>query len=327
MINKIKGWTVYAHVNKINGKMYIGITSQSVKKRWGKNGNGYKPSGKTKNNYLWNAIEKYGWDIFDHEIIAENLSGQEAKNFEKTLIKELNTNNELYGYNISAGGDGYTGKRGYKGENIAGRKFNKITVLNLTNKQYQKNYLWYCVCDCGNTTYATAHALKSGHKKSCGCLLVDNGKSGVKNKKHGDGGNGINKDVTPLYSLYYRLKNNIKSNQKTKNISEFKEWKDYNLFKNWALKQGYCENLFCTRKDFHSDYTPENMIFVTKEEFIKINNLNKSNLYSFNNQTHTIKEWSVIMNIPYTILKGRLNNGNFTLEQALTTPVIKKRKE
>ena len=44
-------------------KYYIGITSQAVNKRW-KNGKGYKSS-----PYFYNAIQKYGWNNFEHNIL------------------------------------------------------------------------------------------------------------------------------------------------------------------------------------------------------------------------------------------------------------------
>lgn len=95
-------YTVYAHINKINGKMYIGLTSKSVDERW-RNGKGYKKS------YFNNAIKKYGWDNFEHEVIASNLSEKDAKNFEILLIDKLQTNNSNFGYNLTKGGDGLKG--------------------------------------------------------------------------------------------------------------------------------------------------------------------------------------------------------------------------
>lgn len=97
-------FTVYAHVNIINGKTYIGITKQKVKKRWGSNGIGYK-----NNIYFWRAIQKYGWDSFKHIIIIENIENLLAKEIEKYLIKKFNTCDANYGYNISLGGDGTFG--------------------------------------------------------------------------------------------------------------------------------------------------------------------------------------------------------------------------
>ena len=89
---------VYAHINKINGKMYVGQTSQRPTKRWN-HGHGYKGC-----DYFYYAIQKYGWDNFDHEIIASNLTKNEADNFEKLLIDRLNLLDPTYGYNLREGG-------------------------------------------------------------------------------------------------------------------------------------------------------------------------------------------------------------------------------
>ena len=91
-------YIVYAHISP-NDKYYIGITQQNPNNRW-KNGKGY-----VDNKYFTNAINKYGWDNFQHEIIASNLTKQEACNFEILLIKKLNTINKKHGYNCSAGGE------------------------------------------------------------------------------------------------------------------------------------------------------------------------------------------------------------------------------
>lgn len=107
--NKYK-WCVYAHISPSN-KYYIGITSQKPNGRW-RNGKGYKS-----NKYFTNAINKYGWDNFQHEIIANNLTEQEAKNFEKILISKLQSNNSKFGYNITAGGDGACGVSRYGEDN------------------------------------------------------------------------------------------------------------------------------------------------------------------------------------------------------------------
>ena len=89
---------VYAHINKINGKIYVGQTCQNPKERWD-NGRGYKGC-----TYFYNAIQKYGWNSFEHEIIASNLTKEEADNFEKLLIDKLNLLDQEYGYNLREGG-------------------------------------------------------------------------------------------------------------------------------------------------------------------------------------------------------------------------------
>ena len=95
-------YIVYMHVSPSN-KRYIGITGISVNQRW-KNGNGYKTQ-----QYFYRAIEKYGWDNFQHIIIAKGLTEDEAKWLEVELIREWDTTNRDKGYNISLGGGGAKG--------------------------------------------------------------------------------------------------------------------------------------------------------------------------------------------------------------------------
>ena len=92
-------YKVYVHENKINGKKYIGITRRKVSERWGHKGNCYR-----KSPYFWGAIKKYGWDNFSHEILFQNLTGNEANELKKALIKAFKSNIKGYGYNIQAGG-------------------------------------------------------------------------------------------------------------------------------------------------------------------------------------------------------------------------------
>lgn len=90
-------WSVYKHTSP-SGKVYIGI-AKDVKHRWRAGGNGYKGSTR-----IWYAIQKYGWDNFEHEIVATNLTRQEACEMEIELIKKYNSTNPTRGYNLSSGG-------------------------------------------------------------------------------------------------------------------------------------------------------------------------------------------------------------------------------
>ena len=99
-------YCVYVHTSP-SGKRYVGQTGMKPERRWGKDGSYYlkkKNNGEYVQRYFAHAILKYGWDNFDHEIIASNLTKEEADNFEKILIDKLNTRNHQYGYNIREGG-------------------------------------------------------------------------------------------------------------------------------------------------------------------------------------------------------------------------------
>ena len=109
-----KTYCVYCHTNKINGKKYIGQTCQKPEVRWGNNGNGYKPKGKNVRSYLWNSICKYGWNEFEHEILKDGLSFEEANYWEKYYINLFRTftgYKDSNGYNQTLGGDGTAGAK------------------------------------------------------------------------------------------------------------------------------------------------------------------------------------------------------------------------
>lgn len=93
-------YTVYQHKNKINGKIYIGITSRNPQERWGSNGCNYKSS-----PHFYSTIQKYGWDNFEHNILFINLTKEEACCKEQKLIKQFNSMNREYGYNSTSGGE------------------------------------------------------------------------------------------------------------------------------------------------------------------------------------------------------------------------------
>ena len=74
-------YTVYKHTSP-NNKVYIGITSRKPEYRWN-SGKGY-----INNKYFTTAINKYGWNEFEHSILYENLSKEEAETKEIELIKK-----------------------------------------------------------------------------------------------------------------------------------------------------------------------------------------------------------------------------------------------
>jgi group I intron endonuclease len=95
-------YVVYKHTNRINGKVYVGQTVQEPKIRF-LSGHGYKA-----NKHFSSAIKKYGWDSFDHQILAEGLTREEADRLESKYIIEFESYKREKGYNKSMGGDSPT---------------------------------------------------------------------------------------------------------------------------------------------------------------------------------------------------------------------------
>lgn len=146
-----KQYTVYKHTNKINGKIYIGITKQDPKRRW-QNGKGYKGT------YFGNAIEKYGWDNFSHSILFERLDIKEACKLEKEYIKYYKSNKKEYGYNIADGGQVVVNPN-----NKTGKDNKRSTPI----KCYDKNYNFIKEYESQNLAAKDLNISRKGITKNC----------------------------------------------------------------------------------------------------------------------------------------------------------------
>ena len=93
-----KNYLLYKHTSP-GGKVYIGITSQRPELRW-RGGKGY-----LSNDHFFNAIMKYGWDNFQHDIVATGLSRDEACAMERALIRLYHSDDPMRGYNRTTGGE------------------------------------------------------------------------------------------------------------------------------------------------------------------------------------------------------------------------------
>lgn len=109
----MKRGLIYKHTLVLDcpskGKSYIGQTcAKNPSTRWA-GGRGYS----RRNPVFYNAIKKYGWDNFNHEIIEDNIKTlEEANEREKYWIAFYHTyiNDPVcHGYNMTAGGDGTAG--------------------------------------------------------------------------------------------------------------------------------------------------------------------------------------------------------------------------
>lgn len=93
---------LYKITNKLNNKVYIGQTI-NPNARWSR----HKSKEKTKrNHHLYCAIRKYGVDNFFFEIIAQAKSLEDIDEAEIISIKQNNSFDRNFGYNISHGGNG-----------------------------------------------------------------------------------------------------------------------------------------------------------------------------------------------------------------------------
>ena len=115
-----RNYCVYMHKNKLNNKVYIGITGQKPELRWNE-GKGYKY-----NSHFYAAINKYGWyEGFEHIILYDNLTKEEAETMEIKTIEKYDATNQENGYNIQLGGNLNHTKYVYQYDRITGNYIKK----------------------------------------------------------------------------------------------------------------------------------------------------------------------------------------------------------
>jgi len=100
---------IYVLTNKINGKLYVGYTSNFKRRRREHFKLGYKPS---LNKHLYNAMKYYGIDNFIFTVIEEFDKKEDAFASEMFWIEFLRSWDKNFGYNNSLGGE--SGSKGSK---------------------------------------------------------------------------------------------------------------------------------------------------------------------------------------------------------------------
>lgn len=106
-------------------------------------------------------------------------------------------------------------------------------------------------------------------------------------------------------------------------IKVCKEWDKYEPFRDWALTNGYAENLSIDRIDTNGDYTPGNCRWATSKQ--QANNRRSNRIIEFRGEKRTVSQWAENAGISRNAMLNRLKSDNFTLEEALTSPYLRRR--
>lgn len=204
---------------------------------------------------------------------------------------------------------------------LTGRRFGRLVVLREAEQRSKSGeVMWVCRCDCGNICEKVGLYLRCGDTKSCGCIC----KNGDQRRTHGDAGHS---NTARLYRTWQNMKSrcNNPSNPGYKNyggrgIQVCDEWvNSYAKFKEWAMSNGYADNLTIERIDVDGGYYPDNCTWIPRSEQSK-NVRSRTHVYvqlegKRVNTTALAKRYG----IPVDRLWSRLRNG-WDLDRALTQP-------
>lgn len=103
MTAKRSVWTIYCHTHTESGRRYIGLTSQTMERRWASHVAKSK-SAKGGHWHFPNAILKYGPQAFSHEVLRQCSSLEEANTYEAYFIDLFRTRDSSNGFNLARGG-------------------------------------------------------------------------------------------------------------------------------------------------------------------------------------------------------------------------------
>lgn len=160
---------------------------------------------------------------------------------------------------------------------MIGKKFGRLTVLEELPERKHGSRVYRCKCDCGNIKDVRSDTLRNGSIKSCGCL----------SRKV----NGLSKD--PIYNIYRSMKDRC----------HYKNRENYD----WAINNGYKKGLTIDRIDNSGNYDPDNCQWATPKQ--QANNRRSNVHLTYDNETHTMMEWSHILHIPYITIRMRHQKG------------------
>ena len=192
-------------------------------------------------------------------------------------------------------------------KDLTGKVFGKLTVIGIDEERSNRKTYWTCICECGKITSVRSDTLQK-YQVSCGCektkKFIDRNHKRAKHLMSG----------TRLYKIWQGIKSRTgKINTKNKShieryfekgIQMCDEWADsFNCFYDWAMANGYKEDLTIDRINNNGNYEPSNCRWATAEE--QANNRDSNILIRIGNATKTLMEWCKIFEVNYNTVKKR----------------------
>jgi hypothetical protein len=206
-------------------------------------------------------------------------------------------------------------------KDITNFRFNKLCVLGFAGKK-ERQYYWFCECDCGNIKKIRSANLFNGTIKTCGCrILKKKIKKPDSRLKHGHSRAGQHTETYSIWKAIIQRCNNPKNTRYNsygnRGIAVCQEWLHFeNFLKDMGERP---KGLSIDRINNDGNYCKENCRWATIDE--QMNNRQNTLKIEYNNKIQSLKEWSVELNISYNTLYARVQTYGWTIEKAFTKKI------
>lgn len=148
---------------------------------------------------------------------------------------------------------------------MTGQKFGRLTVIEYSHANKQGNSMWKCRCDCGTEIIARGADLKSHNTSSCGCFRSELSRNRI--TKHSMTGTRIHDIWCNMKGRCFNKNNPRYDDWGGRGITVCDEWKNsFESFYDWAMANGYSDNLSLDRIDNNKNYEPSNCRWATPKE-------------------------------------------------------------
>lgn len=196
---------------------------------------------------------------------------------------------------------------------LTGKRFGKLIVKGFSHTGKYGKAWWTCDCDCGKKDLVIlGESLNQGRTTSCGCYRKENMTT------HGKSNTRLFGIYTGMIQRCYKPKCTIYKHYGERGIRVCDEWLSENGFEKfyeWAMFNGYSDDLTIDRIDVNGNYSPENCRWITNLE--QQSNKRNTRKFVLNGETLTLKELSEKTGITIPALISRIDRRKMTLEEAI----------